>query len=105
MKTKRLAISHWHKVFPEVLHAIRYLLCTSTNTTTHERMFNFQHCSAIGATFLSWLSQTGPVLLGRHGRSSKHDPLTDEVELIGLHATSSYAQVRFQTGREATVSL
>lgn len=51
----------------------------------------------------TWLSYPGPILLKRHARSSKYEPLVDEVQLV--HATPNYAQVRYQDGREATVSL
>ena len=57
----------------------------------------------MGVTFPTWLSQSGPVLLRRHARSSKHEPVVEEVEL--MHETPTYAQVRFPTDREATVSL
>jgi len=50
-----------------------------------------------------WLSQPVSVLLWRHVRNSKHEPLVDKVEL--LHATPTYVQLRFSTGREANVSL
>ena len=45
----------------------------------------------------------GNVLLKRQVRTSKNDPLVDEVELI--HATPCYARVRLPSGRETTVSL
>ena len=44
----------------------------------------------------------GPVLLKRNVRSSKYDPLVDEVEL--LEANPNYAHVRLQNGTETTVS-
>ena len=49
------------------------------------------------------LHKPGPVLLKRHIRSSKYEPIVDEAELI--HATPSYARVRMTNGRGATVSL
>ena len=49
------------------------------------------------------LSTPGRVLLKRHVRESKYDPLVDEVEL--LDANPEYAHVRFPSGRETTVSL
>ena len=103
LKLKNLPIDHWEQVLSEALHLIRSLLCTATNTTPHERLFNYQRRSTMGVTFPTWLSQSGPVLLRRHARSSKHEPVVDKVEL--MHATPTYAQVRFPTGREATVSL
>jgi len=51
----------------------------------------------------TWLSAPGPVFLKRHSRSSKYDPIVDEVELV--HATPNYAQIRFPSGRESTVPL
>jgi len=43
---------------------------------------------------------SGSVLNQRHTRSSKFEPLVDEVELI--HATPSYAHIRLQNGGKAT---
>ena len=58
----------------------RSLLCTATNQTPHERTFNFQRRSTSGSSIPSWLATPGPVLIKRHVRSSKFDPLTDESE-------------------------
>ena len=87
----------------DVLHSIRSLLCTATNTTFHERFLTFNHRSTLGTSVPSWLSSPGPVLLKRHVRTSKYDPLVDKVELI--QASPSHAHVRLQNGREVTVSL
>ena len=43
------------------------------------------------------------MLLKCHGRSSKHDPMVEEVDLV--HATPNYAVVRFPSGKESTVLL
>ena len=51
----------------------------------------------------SWLSSPGPVLLKRHVRNSKYEPLVDQVHLI--EANPQYAHVRFPNGRESTVSI
>ena len=57
----------------------------------------------LGSSVPTWLHKPGPVLLKRHVRSSKYEPILDKVELI--HATPSYARVRLPGGREVTVSL
>jgi len=49
------------------------------------------------------LSSPGHVFLGSHANPSKFDSVVEEVDLV--HATPSYARVRFPTGRETTVSL
>ena len=110
MKTVELALcAHklptkcWERVLPDTLHSIRSLISTSTNETPHERMFAFQRRSATGYSVPSWLSLPGPVLLTRHVRHSKYDPLVDEVELI--EANLQYAHVRYLNGRETTVSI
>ena len=59
--------------------------------------------STLGTSVPSWLSSPGPALLKRHVRTSKYDPLVDEVELI--QASPTHARVRLQNGREVTVSL
>ena len=103
LKSEGLPTSQWEKVLPNALHAIRSLLCTATNETPHERFFLFNRKSATGTTLPSWLSSPGRVLMRRNVRSSKYDPLVDEVEL--LDCNPMYAHVRLQDGRETTVSL
>ena len=102
-KTKKLPIEQWEAVLPEALHSIRSLLCTATNTTPHERVFNYNRRSSLGSSLPTWLSMPVNVLLKRHLRSSKNEPLVDEVELV--HATPNYARVRLPSGRETTVSM
>ena len=101
-KSRGLDIEHWEVVLPDALHSIRSLLCTATNVTPHERMFSFPRRSATGESMPSWLNP-GPVYLKRRVRTSKHEPLVDEVEL--LEANPNYAHIRFPDGREDTVSL
>ena len=88
---------------PEALDSIRSLLCKSTNSTPHERFLKFQRRSALGTSVTSWLNDGAKVLVKRHVRSSKCEPLVDEAEII--HTTPSYAHVRLQNGREANVAL
>lgn len=102
-KSNGLPITQWERVLNDALHSMRSLLCTSTNSTPHERFFSFNRKSASGITLPSWLSTPGPVLLRRHVRSSKYDPFVDEVEL--LECNPKYAHVRLQDGREETVSI
>ena len=102
LSSRNLPVEHWEAVLPDALHSIRSLLCTATNETPHERLFNFKRRSAFGVSVPSWLSRPGPVLLKKHVRLSKYDPLVEQVELV--HATPHYAHVRFPSGREATVS-
>jgi hypothetical protein len=103
LKSRKLPTSAWESVLPDALHSIRSLLCTSTNATPHERLFNYQRRSTSGTSVPSWLSTPGPVLLKKHVRNSKYDSLVDEAELI--EANPQYAHVRLQDGREKTVSL
>lgn len=62
LKSHSLPDSHWDLVLPDVLHSLRSLLCTSTNTTPHERFFAFQRRSTHGNSLPSWLMSPGPVL-------------------------------------------
>ena len=50
----------------------------------------------------TWLTERGNVLLKRHVRQNKNEPLVDEVQLID--ANSHYAHIKFKDGRETTVS-
>jgi len=90
-------------VLPDALHSIRTLISTTTNCTPHERLFSFQRRPSTGTSVPSWLSSPGPVLLKRHARSSKYEPLVDEVDL--LEANPQYAHILHPDGRESTVSL
>ena len=45
----------------------------------------------------------GTVLMKRHVRNSKYDPLVEEIQLI--ESNPEYAYVRYPDGRESTVSL
>ena len=103
LKSKNLPVTRWQDVLPDVLHSARSLLCTATNETPHEHFFGFPRRSSSGASILTWLATTGTVLLKRQVRSSKTDPLVDEVEL--LEANPNYAHVRYPDGRETTVSI
>jgi len=103
LKFLDLPPSHWEVVLEDVLHSIRSLLCTATNTTSHERFFNFSRRSCSGESLPSWLTQGRKAYLRRFVRTSKHGPLVDEVELVTVNL--SYARVRFAGGREVTVNV
>ena len=103
LRSKQLPTTHWESVLPEALHSIRSLLCVSTNCTPHERFFNFQRRATAGNAVPTWLLNSGPVYLKRHGLNSKYEPQVEVANLI--EANPEYAFVRFSSGREATVSL
>lgn len=102
LKSRGLPTQCWQAVLPDALHSIRSLLCTATNATPHERLLNYSRRSSTGSSVPSWLCHPGPVLLKRHIRTSKTDPLVEEVEL--LQANPHYAHIRTQKGEETTVS-
>ena len=102
LESKNLHVNCWEFVLPDALHSIRSLLCTSTNSTPHERLFSFPRRSSTGSSIPTWLTHPGKVYLRRHVRS-KNDPLVDEVDLI--EATPTYAHIRYNNGREDTVSI
>ena len=103
LKSRGLQPDKWEDVLEDALHSLRTLLCTATNCTPHEKLFNYSRKSTSGQSVPSWLSVPGPVLLKRHVRQSKYDPLVDKVEL--LDANPYYAHVRFPNGKESTVSV
>lgn len=102
LESRKLPPHCWEEVIPDCLHSIRSLLCTSTNITPHERIFNFARRSSCGSSLPSWLCKPGPVYMRRHIRHSKHEPLVDQVELIETHPR--FARVKYN-GRESTVAL
>ena len=103
LKSANLPDSKWEMILPDVLHSIRSLLSTATNSTPHERFFNFQRRSSHGTSLPTWLQSAGPVLLRRYVRTSKNDPIVDQVEL--KEANPTYARVKYMDGRESTVSI
>jgi hypothetical protein len=103
LKSKNLQINNWESVLLDALHSVRSLLCTATNATPHERMFNFNRRSTSGTSLPKWLVSGGPVLLKKQQRLSKYDPLVEEVEL--LECNPQYAHVRLPNGKEETVSV
>ena len=103
LKNRNLPVSEWESVLPQVPHSIRSILCTATNVTPHGRFLGFQRRSTVGIAVPSWLSSPGLILVKRHVRSSKYESLVEEADLI--HATLSYAHVRFRNGHETKVSL
>ena len=103
LRTMGLTLEQWESVIHIALHSIRSLLCTATNATPHERMFTHNRKSSVGTSLPQWLMVPGPVLYRRNVRSSKYDPIVEEVELI--ESNPQYAHVRLPDGREETVSL
>ena len=102
LKPKNLPLKNWKDVLPDVLHSVRSLLCAATNETPHERFFGFSRRSSAGASIPTWLATPGPVYIKRQVRTSKMDPLVDEVEL--LQANPHFAHVHYPDGRETTVA-
>ena len=98
-----LSTEHWQETLPDVMHSIRSLLSTATNSTPHERFSGFSRRSTSGVSLPTWLSTPGPILLKKHVRANKYDPLVNEVEL--LETTPNYAHIRHPDGRESIVSL
>lgn len=103
LKTHDLPLQCWKMVLQDVLHAIRSLLSTSTNTNPHERFFGFQWRSTHGSSPPSWLVSPGPVLLWRFVQTNKNDSLVDEVDFIDANPT--YANIKCPTGWKFTVSV
>ncbi|XP_046974267.1 uncharacterized protein LOC124540644 [Vanessa cardui] len=102
LRSKDMEISDWEKALPVALHSIRSLLCTSTNVTPHERMFNHARRTSNGESFPSWMLNPGPVLMKKNVRATKYDPIVEEVEL--LQPNPQYSYVRLSDGRETTIS-
>lgn len=101
LKCKNEDIVNWEKALLPALHSIRSLLCTSTNKTPHERMFNHPRRSQNGQSLPTWLHSSGPVLLKNH-TNSKYDPAVQRVQL--LQGNPEYSYIRLPDGRETTVS-
>ena len=103
LKTRGLSTDRWQDVLPDALHSLGSLLCTATNCSPHERLFNYERRSSTGGSVPSWLIMPGPVLLKCYIRTNKYEPLVDEVEL--LQSNPQYTHIQYADGRETTVSL
>jgi len=103
LKSLNLEINQWESVLEDALSSTRTLLCTATNQTPHERVFLHPRRSGNnGVSGPSWLLNSGPVYLKKFNRTSKYEPLVEEVQL--LHGNAEYAHVKLPDGRETTVS-
>ena len=102
LRVKRILLTHWEYVLPNVLHSIRSLLSTATNCTSHERMFCHDRKSFNGVSLSSWV-KPGPIYVKNHNQNDKSDLLVEEVEL--LEANPQYAYIRLEDGREIPSSL
>ena len=99
---RKMQLSEWESVLPDALHSIRSLLCTATNETPHDRMFNFSRKSTSGKSIPSWV-KPGPIYVKNHTRKTKYDAPVSSATL--LHANPTYAHVRLSSGVETTVSM
>ena len=102
LHSRKLPLSAWETVLPDVLHSTRSLLCTSINATPHERLFTYPRKSSSGTSIPSWM-KPGPVYLRNRTRTSKFQPPVTEAQL--LHANPSYAHVQLPSGVETTVNV
>ena len=59
LRSSDLQEYEWEKVLPKALHAIRSLLCRTTNQTPHERLFSFPRRAMAGTGMPSWLLREG----------------------------------------------
>ncbi|XP_054277995.1 uncharacterized protein LOC128996612 [Macrosteles quadrilineatus] len=75
----------------------------ATNETPHERLFKHQRRSFYGTSQPQWLMNPGPVLVRRHVRNNKYEPLVEQAQLI--EANPDYARIKYRDGREALVSV
>ena len=65
LKSNKLHVSQWESEITDALHSMRSLLCTSTNSTPYERLFNYQRNSTSGNSVHTSLSTPGTALLRR----------------------------------------
>ena len=101
LESRGLSQSNWEHVLPDALHSIRSLLCTATNSTPHERLFNYARRSSSGQSAPSWLSSGDRAYLRKHVRQSKYDPMLEEVEVLDVNP--QYAHVKLPSATESTV--
>ena len=100
LHSRRFSEEAWENVLQDALHSTKSLLCTSTNSTPHDRFFQFHRRSMLGKSIPSWLLNPGPVF--QNFVRNKGDPLCNKAELI--ETNSKFSHVRFKDGKECTVS-
>ena len=100
--SRKLKMSDWETVLPDALHSIRSLLCTATNTSPHERLFNYDRRSTSGRSIPSWV-KPGRVYVRNHTKRTKNDPPVTSATLV--HANPEYAHIRLDSGVETTVNI
>ena len=103
LSSKNIGIRQWESVLPKSFHAIRSLLCTSTNQTPHERLYTYQRRAATGISLPTWPMVPGPIFLRRYHKGRKYETAVERVDLLDAHL--EYAFVQFPDGRESTASL
>ena len=52
---QKLLQDAWQSILSEALHAVRSLLCTTTNATPHKRFLGFERRSMLGKSLPAWL--------------------------------------------------
>jgi len=82
---------------------LQSLLCTATNSTLHEFVFNFPRRSPNRKSLPVWLSSPGPVFLRKFVRLHKNGDLAEAVDQTDVNPI--YDRTRFPDGRESTVSV
>jgi len=99
LASRKLTVTQWECVLPDT----RSLLCTATNATLHERLFNYKEAIVLWGFCTELVEFSRSRIFERHTRSSKYEPLVEEVDVV--HVTPNYACVCLSTGRETTVPL
>ena len=102
LKTHKLLLQHWQELLSDTLHSVRNLICSATNQTPHDRIFIFQRRFTASSSICIGLQPPGLVAIKHHVRSSKFDPLTDEMHLI--EANLQNVHVQYPDGKEDTVA-
>ena len=95
----------WELALPHALHLKRSLLCETTGSSPHDRMFGFTRKSSgfqPEKDMPDWLSEPGPALLKNFSRTSKNDPIVQQVELVDSNPL--YAWIKKENGKEQTLS-
>ena len=95
-----MGLSKWETILPDVFHAPRSLFCTATNTTPHERLFNFTRKSTAGKSIPSWI-KPGLIYVKNRRRTTKNEPMVIGATLLDANPRCAH---RLASGTETTVS-
>ena len=99
---RNIKLSGWEDILPDAFHSIRSILCSTTNVTSHERLFKYTHKSTFRTPIPTW-AKPGSIFIRNHTKSSKYDPPVTPATLLEIKPHDAY--VHLPSGVKITVNI